>query len=82
MASRPPDDRIRATPPTDRERARFMALNAVRLGGVALVVIALLIVNRAIDLPVVVGWVFLGVGLIDVFVIPQLLARKWRTPPE
>ncbi|MCT2559009.1 hypothetical protein N0B51_08450 [Tsuneonella sp. YG55] len=82
MASRPPDDRMRATPPTDRERGRFLVLNVVRLSGAALVLVALLVLNGAIGLPAVVGWVFLGVGLLDVFVVPQLLARKWRTPPE
>ncbi|MGN3973931.1 hypothetical protein [Tsuneonella sp. SYSU-LHT278] len=80
MASRPPDDRMRPVPPTDRERGRFLALNLVRLSGAAFVLIALLVLNGALGLPEVVGWVFLGVGLLDVFVVPQLLARKWRTP--
>ncbi len=82
MASRPPDDRMKATPPNSQERGRFLVLNAVRMSGVALVIIGILVLNRAIALPDAVGWVFLAVGLIDVFVIPQLLARKWRTPPE
>jgi len=53
----------------------------VRLSGVALVVIGLLVLNGRIDWPEVVGWVFVPVGLIDVFVMPQVLARRWRTPP-
>ena len=82
MASRPPDDRLRATPPTERERARFFALNAVRLSGVVLVGIGLLALNRALDLPQALGWVLVAVGLIEVFVVPQVLARRWRTRSE
>ena len=78
MASRPPEH---VSPAPDRARARFFILNAVRLSGVALVVIGLLVLNGRIDWPEVVGWVFVPVGLIDVFVMPQVLARRWRTPP-
>ena len=81
MASRPPET-PRATPPTDRERARFAAINAVRLSGVALVLTGVLVLRGVIDLPEAVGWVFLPVGLVEVFVVPRLLARRWRTPPE
>jgi len=28
------------------------------------------------------GYLFIGIGLLDGFVVPQILARKWRTPPE
>lgn len=80
MASRPPE--FTPTPPTAQERNRFFVLNAIRLSGVALVLIGILVLNRAIELPEVVGWVLLAVGLIDVFVMPQVLARKWRTPPN
>jgi hypothetical protein len=76
MASRPPE----ATPPTDQERARFFILNAVRLTGVGLVLVGILVLRGAIDLPEVVGWTFVPVGLIDIFIIPLVLARKWRTP--
>ena len=76
MASRPPE----ATPPTDQERARFFMLNAVRLTGVGLVLAGILVVSGAIGLPEAVGWVFVPFGLIDIFVIPLFLARKWRTP--
>jgi hypothetical protein len=63
-------------------RNRWLAINAVRFCGVALVLLGILIVRGVIDLPAAVGYAFLPVGLIDVFLIPRLLARKWRTPPE
>lgn len=78
MASRPPDH---SPPSPDPARARFAIINAIRAAGMALVVLGVLVLNYKIDLPQTVGWVFLLVGLIDVFVVPQVLARKWRTPP-
>ena len=78
MASRPPE--FTPTPPTAQERNRFFVLNAIRLSGAVLVLVGILVLNRVLTLPEVVGWVFIAVGLIDVFVMPQVLARKWRTP--
>jgi hypothetical protein len=80
MASRPPEGPLEATPPTDQERARYVAINIVRLTGVAMVLLALLILGGTIDLPRVIGWIFLPMGLVDVFVLPLAMARKWRTP--
>ena len=82
MASRPPDDRITPTPPTATESQRFFMINALRLSGVAFVIAGLLIINGVIDFAAAAGYVFLVVGLLDIFVVPQVLARKWRTPPQ
>lgn len=78
MASRPPEHNPRLE---GTARARFFIMNAVRLTGVALVIVGLLVIEGRIELPEVVGWVFLPVGLIEIFVVPTILARKWRTPP-
>lgn len=78
MASRPPEH----TPAhEDAARARFYMINAVRIGGAAMVIVGLLIANRVIDLPEVAGWIFAAVGMVEFFVVPKMLARKWRTPP-
>lgn len=77
MASRPPEH----VPPTALERNRFVVINVIRLSGAALILIGILIVNGAIDLPRVVGYVFIPLGLVEVFLMPLVLARKWRTPP-
>lgn len=63
-------------------RGRWMVMTVVRLSGVAMVVIALLVIRGTIALPEVAGYVLLGVGLVDIFVVPQVLARKWRSPRE
>lgn len=64
----------------DRARARFMVIQLMRLSGVAMVIASLLILNGVLPLPKIVAWVFLPIGIVDVFVVPQFLARKWRSP--
>lgn len=62
--------------------ARFAIINAVRLMGVACVLVGILIANGQLfaGAPLWIGYLLLANGLIDVFVIPLILARKWRTP--
>ena len=62
-------------------RSRFLVINAVRIAGVAMVLIGILIVQGVIESIDIAGYVLIGVGLVDVFVMPQVFARKWRTPP-
>jgi len=63
-------------------RNRWLAINAVRVAGVAMVLVGLLVVREVIPEPAWAGYTILAVGLADVFLVPLLLARKWRTPPE
>jgi hypothetical protein len=75
MASRPPDDR-----PTDEQaRNRWMVIQAMRLGGIAMVIVALLALRGIVPMPDAAAYVLLGVGLVDVFLVPTLLARKWSS---
>jgi len=69
--------------PTDEDQARnrWMVMNATRLLGVAMVLLGILSLRGVgIDLPEWGGYACIAIGLIDVFVIPQVLARKWRSP--
>ncbi|MEO1045462.1 MAG: hypothetical protein AAFX04_08500 [Pseudomonadota bacterium] len=64
-------------------KQRFAVINILRLGGAVLVVLALLMINGTIGgLPDIVAYVLLVVGLFDFFVVPLLLARRWRSPEE
>jgi len=63
-----------------RARGRFMVMSLLRLGGAVLVLASLLLLNGVIPLPPVAGWIGLALGLIGIFVVPQVLARAWRTP--
>lgn len=63
----------------DPARARFFAMQAVRLGGLIMAIAALLGLNGALPIPHIAAWPLLILGLIEIFVIPQILARRWRT---
>jgi len=82
MADRPPGPELKPTPPSDIETRRFATINLLRLSGVAFVIFGLLIVNGCFDVAPAAGYVLLVVGLLDVFLVPQVLARKWRSPGE
>ena len=75
MASRPPES-------DDDARTRYFVIGATRLLGAAIVLVGLLAVAGRIGIPPVAGYVFIAFGLFDVFWVPLILARKWRTPPE
>ena len=69
----------------DRAKRRFFAMQAARIGGIGGVVVGLLIARQRIGwlegVPPWVGYLLVGIGLVDAFVVPPLLARRWRSPP-
>ena len=64
----------------DPAQARFFAMSAIRLLGVAGVILGILVNQGRIDWPQGLGWLLMGTGLVAVFVLPLVLARRWRTP--
>lgn len=64
----------------DVARNRWLIISALRLGGVAMVVIGILILRQILGGSPVVGYGLLAIGLIDFMVVPLLLARRWRSP--
>ena len=62
-----------------RAKQRFMVINALRMGGVLMVMMGIAIANGAIDLPPEAGYVLAALGMVEVFVIPQVLSRKWSS---
>ncbi|MBC2663905.1 hypothetical protein H7F51_00075 [Novosphingobium flavum] len=63
----------------DPAKKRFIALTLIRWTGVGLVLLGLLINAGKIALPGIVGVVLVVVGLFDAFVMPVILARKWKS---
>ncbi|KPL69620.1 hypothetical protein SZ64_16880 [Erythrobacter sp. SG61-1L] len=63
-----------------RARDRWATISIVRLVGVAMVLAGALVVRQIIEWPKEAGYALIVVGLIDVYLVPQILARKWRTP--
>jgi hypothetical protein len=79
MASRPPEGQDTNDA---LARNRWMVINAVRMGGLAMALIGILGLGHVFEYPVVAAYVLVAVGLADFFVMPLLLARKWRTPEQ
>lgn len=61
-------------------RNRFIAINAVRFGGVALVVLGTANIGKHwIEPADIVGTALLAAGAVSILIIPRLLARRWRS---
>ena len=69
-------------PPVSDEvaRGRWLTINVLRLGGVAMVVAGMLGTRQVLEIRVIAAYALIGIGLLDIFLVPLLLARKWRTP--
>jgi hypothetical protein len=65
-----------------RARNRFWVLNAIRLGGVLLVMLGIAIRMEKIAYPQVAAYFFVVMGLVEFFFIPRLLKAHWRTRDE
>lgn len=63
----------------DPAKARFLVINLVRLMGVAMVLIGVLAAEGQIKLPGVAAYVLVVLGMIGIFLVPRMLARRWRT---
>ena len=66
----------------EEARNRWLVISALRVAGVAMVLVGLLIVRQVIPEPAWAGYTILAVGLADVFWVPIMLARKWSSPKE
>ena len=66
--------------PEEQAKARFFLMNMIRLLGAIMVILGMLVTGGTLAWPKVVGYALLVFGLIDFFVVPLVLARKWRSP--
>jgi hypothetical protein len=65
----------------DPARSRFMILNLIRLGGVAMAFLGVAIIaKRLVEPAEIIGGILLFIAAIDVLVVPVLLSKRWRTP--
>ena len=69
-------------PPVSDEvaRGRWLTINVLRLSGVAMVVAGMLGTRQVLEIPMIAAYALIAIGLLDIFLVPLLLARKWRTP--
>jgi len=61
-----------------RARQRYGIMNAVRIGGLALVLLGIAIAQGVVALPYPLGVVLAVAGLLGFFFAPPLLARRWK----
>jgi hypothetical protein len=66
----------------DVARGRWMVINVVRIAGVVMVMVGILGLQGVFEYPAIAGYVLVAVGLFDIFAVPLILARKWRSPLE
>lgn len=66
----------------DVARTRWLVIGATRLAGVAMVLVGILGLRDVFEYPDIAGYLLVAVGLLDIFLVPLILARKWRTPHE
>ena len=76
------DDLSGSNEAADRARARYLVISVQRLLGAGLIMLGLLALNGALGWGKAVGVVLVVAGLVDFAVLPIVLARRWRTPPE
>lgn len=60
-------------------KQRYILLNLVRFGGVAMIMAGLAAYQGVLPLPGTVGLILVALGLFEFFVLPNVLARRWRT---
>ena len=68
-------------------RQRFFAIGLFRLSGVFILMFGFLIMLQKFafvsgDKAKVMGAIIATVGMFQTIIVPRILARAWRTPPE
>ncbi|MGL4312460.1 MAG: hypothetical protein ACRCSO_00585 [Sphingomonas sp.] len=67
----------------DPARARYYIMALAWLGGAVIAVIGIILAARATgDGQHWVGVAVTLLGLVDMAIMPRLLAQRWRTPPQ
>ena len=70
--------------PTDPAKGRFVMIQLARMAGVFLVLFGVLLqagrITALSAVPREAGYALIAIGMIDVFVMPVYLARRWRSP--
>lgn len=70
------------TPEYQRARSRFFMIGAVRLAGAVTIALAVAISYGRIDgVPGELAYVLLVLGVIEFLVLPQMLVKRWKSPP-
>lgn len=63
----------------DRAKSRFLVISAMRIAGVAMILLGIAILQGVVTLPEWTAYLLIVLGMVETFLMPQLLARLWRT---
>jgi len=63
----------------DQAKARFLTIQAVRLSGVVTAVLGALVLGGILPLPEIVGYILVALGVAEIFILPIVLAKRWRS---
>ena len=66
----------------DRAMGRHFSIVAVRFTGALMILRGILALREVIGLTPAAGYVLIAVGLVEFFVVPLFLVRRWRSPKE
>ncbi len=65
-------------------KKRFLALNLVRLFALLLVIVGMLFVTDKVEIAQpprhIIGLILVAIGIVDFFVMPRILVKRWKTP--
>lgn len=67
-------------PSDDPAAGRFWMLQLMRFGGILLVVGGVVILSGRIAGPEVLGYGLVILGAFEFFVLPMMLAKRWKSP--
>ncbi len=80
MQSQPDDGRNGDVPNAEvLARNRFMMIQLMRIGGVAMVLFGIAVLRGLVNLPDLAAYVLIVMGIGEAFVVPQMLARLWSS---
>lgn len=63
----------------DPAKARFLTIQAVRLSGVVTAVLGTLVLGGILPLPEIAGYILVALGVAEIFILPIVLAKRWRS---
>lgn len=66
----------------DPARARYLVISLVRLASAAQVLLGMAIIGGRLGLPYAVGAALVLAGVLEFFLVPRLLVRRWRSPDQ
>ena len=66
-------------PDHDPAKARFLTIQAVRLSGVVTAVLGALVLGGILPLPEIAGYILVALGVAEIFILPIVLAKRWRS---